>query len=159
MFDDLREFIKEAKEVGECKVIESADWDLEIGHIAELGISIPDSPFLVFDKIKGYPPGYRVTANILTSYNQLALVFGLPLNLIGINQVKAYRERVREYEPVPPVYVETGPVKENILLGDDIDLFKFPTPKWHEFDGGRYIGTGDSVIQKDPDNAGESRGL
>ena len=52
---------------------------------------------------------------------------------------------------MPPVEVETGPVKENILVGDDVDLFKFPTPKWHELDGGRYIGTGGIVIQKDPD--------
>jgi UbiD family decarboxylase len=28
----------------------------------------------------------------------------------------------------------------------------FPTPKWHEHDGGRYIGTGDMVIIKDPDS-------
>src|SRR3972149_10061796 len=113
MFDDLREFIQKSAEMDECRLIEGADWDLEIGNIAELGISVPDSPLLVFDRIKGYPPGYRVTSNILTSYNRLALVFGLPLNLRGIEQVRAYRERVREYKPVPPVYVETGPVKEN----------------------------------------------
>ena len=28
----------------------------------------------------------------------------------------------------------------------------FPTPKWHEHDGGRYIGTGDMVVIKDPDS-------
>jgi UbiD family decarboxylase len=41
---------------------------------------------------------------------------------------------------------------ENILAGDRIDLGIFPTPKWHEHDGGRYIGTGDMVITKDPDS-------
>jgi len=29
--------------------------------------------------------------------------------------------------------------------------FKFPTPRWHEEDGGRYIGTGCLVILQDPD--------
>ena len=152
MFDDLREFIKKAEELGECRVIEGADWNLEIGHIAELGVSVPDSPLLVFDKIKGYPPGYRIAANPMTSYNRLALCLGLPLNLRGIDQVKAYREKIREYKPVPPVYVETGSVKENVIVGEDVDLFKFPAPQWHEFDGGRYIGTGVSIIQKDPDS-------
>ncbi|MBM2832180.1 MAG: ubiD, partial [Dehalococcoidia bacterium] len=28
---------------------------------------------------------------------------------------------------------------------------RFPTPKWHEKDGGRYIGTGHMVITRDPD--------
>ncbi len=159
MFDDLREFIQKSEEMDECRFIEGADWDLEIGNITELGISVPESPLLVFDKIKGYPPGYRVTSNILTSYKRLALVFGLPLNLRGIEQVKAYREKVREYKPVPPVYVKTGPVKENVLTGDDIDLFKFPAPKWHQYDGGRYIGTGVSVIQKDPDSGWVNMGV
>ena len=159
MFDDLRGFIQKSKELGECKLIEGADWDLEISRVAELGVSIPDSPLLVFDKVKGYPPGYRVAVNPLTSYNRLALVFGLPLNLKGIDQIRAYREKIREYKPIPPVYVETGPVKENVIVGDNIDLFKFPAPKWHEFDGGRYIGTGVSVIQKDPDNGWVNMGV
>ena len=28
------------------------------------------------------------------------------------------------------------------MEGDDIDVTNFPAPKWHERDGGRYIGTG-----------------
>ncbi|MFC1870606.1 UbiD family decarboxylase domain-containing protein, partial [Chloroflexota bacterium] len=31
------------------------------------------------------------------------------------------------------------------------DLFKFPTPKWNELDGGRYIGTGTIGITRDPE--------
>jgi 4-hydroxy-3-polyprenylbenzoate decarboxylase len=49
------------------------------------------------------------------------------------------------------VEVKTGPVKEHIHTGDDIDLFEFPAPRWHELDGGRYLGTGDMVIMRDPD--------
>ncbi len=33
----------------------------------------------------------------------------------------------------------------------DIDILKIPTPKWHEHDGGRYIGTGCMVIMQHPD--------
>ena len=35
--------------------------------------------------------------------------------------------------------------------GSDIDIFKIPVPRWHEHDGGYYIGTGDMVIMRDPD--------
>ncbi|MFC1870279.1 UbiD family decarboxylase, partial [Chloroflexota bacterium] len=52
---------------------------------------------------------------------------------------------------IPPVEVTSGPVKENVLVGKDVDLLKFPTPKWHELDGGRYIGTGCMIILRDPD--------
>ena len=32
--------------------------------------------------------------------------------------------------------------------GDDIDLLKIPTPRWHEGDGGYFIGTGCMVPSK-----------
>ena len=47
--------------------------------------------------------------------------------------------------------VPTGLVMENVYRGDDIDLTKIPAPKWHEHDGGYYIGTGDMVIMRHPD--------
>ena len=39
---------------------------------------------------------------------------------------------------------------ENVLEGEQVDIFKFPVPIHHELDGGRFIGTGDCVITKDP---------
>ena len=49
--DDLRNFIRISEELGECRIVEDADWDLEIGTITELQKSIPNSPLLVFDNI------------------------------------------------------------------------------------------------------------
>ena len=46
----------------------------------------------------------------------------------------------------------TAPFFENAYRGADVDLWRFPTPRWHEDDGGRYIGTGDLVITRDPDD-------
>jgi len=151
MYNDLREYIKQADELGECKLIEGADWDLEIGTIAEL-IAKPGAPMLLFDKIKGYPAGYRVATNLVTSQRRVCLLWGLPDEETPTGLIKAWREKTKGgFKPVPPVEVETGPVKENIFIGDDVDLFMFPTPKWHEFDGGRYIGTGNIVVTRDPD--------
>jgi 4-hydroxy-3-polyprenylbenzoate decarboxylase len=153
MFDDLRDFIKKADELGECQVIEGADWDSEIGAIGDLMSQRPESPLLLFDKIKGYPAGYRVASNLATTQRRIALVFGLPQEAKGIELVRAFRQRLEEdMKPIPPVEVDSGPVKENILTGKDIDLYKFPTPKWHELDGGRYIGTGSAVVSRDPDD-------
>ncbi|MCP4812912.1 MAG: UbiD family decarboxylase, partial [Planctomycetaceae bacterium] len=47
---------------------------------------------------------------------------------------------------------DTGPVKDNILTGDDINLFDLPVPLFHYQDGGRYIDTFACTITKDPDS-------
>jgi len=152
MFRDLRDYIKAVEEIGELKVIEGAHWDLEIGGLGEIYADTKESPMLLFDKIVGYPPGYRVAHNLFSTQKRTALGFGLPLDSQGIGLVKALREKVKKLGPRrPPVETKNAPVKENILSGDDVDLFKFPAPKWHELDGGRYIGSGCAVIQRDPD--------
>ena len=151
MFYDLREFIDKSRELGECRTIEGAHWNVEIGRIAELALSTPDSPLIVFDEVQGYPKGYRIAANPFSSTRRVALGLGLPLELKGLDLIRAWKDRLSAVKPIPPVYVQTGPVKENVLVGDKVDILKFPTPKWHEHDGGRYIGTGCMVIAKDPD--------
>ncbi|NIO11987.1 MAG: UbiD family decarboxylase, partial [Deltaproteobacteria bacterium] len=51
----------------------------------------------------------------------------------------------------PPKMVDSGPLMENVLRGEEVDMLKIPVPIWHELDGGPYIGTGLAVIVKDPD--------
>ncbi|MFH0914197.1 MAG: UbiD family decarboxylase [Chloroflexota bacterium] len=151
-FNDLREFIKKAEEIGECQRIEGADWESDIGTLTELLSEQPDPKLLLFDNIKGYPPGFRVASNLFASHRRTAMCLGLPEEAKGVELVRAFRDKLRGgIKPIPPVEVKKAPVKENILTGDQVDLFKFPVPKWHERDGGRYIGTGDIVITRDPD--------
>ncbi len=52
---------------------------------------------------------------------------------------------------IPPRWVDTGPCKENVMMGDEVDLFKFPVPKFYPMDGGRFFGTAHFVLSKDPD--------
>lgn len=67
------------------------------------------------------------------------MMFGLPKSASITDLVKAARKVYASR--VPPVVVKTGPVKESILKGDDINLYGFPVPRWHRLDGGRYINT------------------
>jgi 4-hydroxy-3-polyprenylbenzoate decarboxylase len=152
LFNDLREFIAEVERQGEYQLVKGADWDLEIGAISELVSGTAKSPLLMFDEIKGYPAGYRVAANLFTTPRRQALALGLPPEARGLELVKAFREREKDgVKLVPPSVAKKAPVKENIQMGDQVDLLKFPTPKWHELDGGRYIGTGAMTILRDPD--------
>lgn len=54
--------------------------------------------------------------------------------------------------PIKPALLKKGPCKENIMMGKEVNLYNFPAPVVHEGDGGRYIGTWDTVIIRDPDS-------
>ncbi|MFH0914009.1 MAG: UbiD family decarboxylase, partial [Chloroflexota bacterium] len=150
MIDSLRDFLDAVHKLGDAKVIENADWDLEIGALTEWAGNNPQAPLLLFDNIKGYPQGFRVASNLFTSERRTAVALGLPPELRGVELVRALRERLRGgIKPIPPVEVQKGPIQENIMKGDEVDLLKFPSPRWHELDGGRYIGTGSMLITRD----------
>lgn len=150
-FSDLRTFIDAASSIGEAQTIEKAHWNLEIGCLTEL-MAEKEGPLLLFDSIPSYPKGFRIATNVLATPRRFALALGLPTDLPKLEILKAWREKNRSSKPFLPVDVSSGPVTENVLEGDQIDLERFPAPKWHEQDGGRYIGTGDMVITKDPDS-------
>ena len=80
------------------------------------------------------------------------LAIDLPLELDADRGFAAFEKKRSAFKSVPPQEVSTGPIFENVFRGDEIDLWKFPTPKWHEEDGGRYIGTGCMVFMCDPDS-------
>ena len=81
----------------------------------------------------------------------MALMLGFPMPRTAIDVVQAYRDRMKQHKPIPPVTVKQGPILENIDRDENVDLYKFPAPRVHERDGGRYIGTEDLVIMRDPD--------
>jgi 4-hydroxy-3-polyprenylbenzoate decarboxylase len=45
------------------------------------------------------------------------------------------------------------------MTGDQVDLYRFPSPMIHEGDGGRYIGTWDLVVTKDPETGWTNWGM
>lgn len=147
---DLRAFIAELREQGDLREIDGADWNLEIGAITEI-LGEAEGPALLFDGIKGYPKGFRVVSNVFRTHRRAAASLGLPDELFGVELLNAWRQRIREFTPTPPVTVKDGPVFENRMEGKAVDLEAFPAPVWHEHDGGRYLGTGSAVITRDPE--------
>jgi UbiD family decarboxylase len=142
---DLREFIDRLQDDGELAVVKGANWEEEIGGITEL-MTERNGPGLLFDDIPGYPSGFRVASNLFTTARRTALAVGLDPDAPDLR--KQWQEMMRNVKPVPVEASNSAPILENKLTGSEIDLFKFPVPKWHERDGGRYIGTGVCVINK-----------
>jgi UbiD family decarboxylase len=148
---DLRTFLQKVDEISELKTIRGASTDLEIGAITEIALQ-HDGPALLFDDIPGFQPGWRVASNVCSSPRRGRLVMGLDPDMPEEEFLSVFKKRWDTYEPTPPRVVDSGPILENIKTGDAIDFSPFPVPVWHELDGGPYIGTGDAVIHKDPEN-------
>ncbi len=162
-FEDLRDWIDDLDERRDLRRIRAeADWDQEIGAITR-EVSSHSGPALMFENIKEHKNTVcrRLFTNGTGTRERVC-------RLIGVPETTSYRELVlifkeRFSRPVKPVTVSRGPVKENIMRGDGVDLFELPVPKWNPLDGGRYVMTSATVVTRDPDtgvlNGGTYRGM
>ena len=150
---DLREFLSRIDRAGELLRVPGADWNLEMGTLAEVVNqgSRNQPPAILFDDIPGYPKGFRVLSGATNSMRRLAIAMGFPVPDHPLDVVQSYRDRMKTHKPVPPRVVKSGPVLENVLRDGQVDVLKFPVPFLHELDGGRYLGTDDVVIMRDPE--------
>jgi 4-hydroxy-3-polyprenylbenzoate decarboxylase len=109
------------------------------------------------EKIAGYP-GHRILGAPLATYRRLAIALGLAPDAPS-KAIQAESEHRLEH-PVKPKVVKDGPCcKENVVLGEDVDLYRFPVPMIHDGDGGRYIGTWHLVVTQDPDSPWTNWGM
>jgi len=160
-YDDLREWLAYAERLGEVRAVKGASWQEDIGLAAEAILREENGPCVVFDEIPGCPKGFRLLMNVFAGKRR-NMTFGLPEHLTKWELSEAYRDAYLEKPRIiPHQMVEDGPILENVILGDDVDVTRFPAPVWHEKDGGRYIGTGTYSITRDPEegwlNAGAYR--
>ena len=160
---DLRSWMGQLEAAGEFKKISiEVDWNEEISEIIRR-VYVKNGPALLFDNIKDYKdtPGTKVFVNGLGARSRMNLMLNLPKDTPVTEMIQTIRQRTKS--PIKPRHVKTGPVKENIVKGKDIDLFKFPVPKWHADDAGRYVNTFYSAVTRDPDtgrlNCGIYRGM
>jgi 4-hydroxy-3-polyprenylbenzoate decarboxylase len=144
-YGDLREYLDvlESKKLLR-RVTAEVDLVHELGAITARSLE-RKGPALLFENIKGYK-GKPLVTNIISTTEQLAVAFNVEPEeeLIHERVVRGMIERI------PSTVVSTGPCKEVIVKGDDIDIDIVPTPTWHEHDGGRYLGTTSGFVTRDP---------
>jgi UbiD family decarboxylase len=165
-FGDLRSWMDALRAAGELHEVNAeVDWNIELGTITRLAQGAGTGPALLFSNIKDYNKPdtlcRHVFAGGLSSYRRIAMMLGLPPDTHPRELVKIGRTILSG--AIAPKIAKTGPVKENIITGDDIDLYKLPTPYWNRLDGGRYLLTYGGVVTKDPQsgimNVGIYRGM
>ena len=149
---DLRSWISQMQKIGEVITVKGAEREAEIGGIVDIAMRKMGRPAVLFEDIPNCGRGFRVIANLFTSVKRIAVSVGLPATTTEVELVRFWRDYMRNTPTIAPKFVNSGALLDNIYSGDEIDLLKIPTPRWHEGDGGYYLGTGGMVIMKDPDS-------
>ncbi|WP_017727552.1 UbiD family decarboxylase [Halalkalibacterium ligniniphilum] len=154
-YKDLREYLETLKKHEKLKVIDKEvdkDWEISaVGRVAFQSINQKDRPALMFTNVKGY--NTPVVFGILGGSREIySLALGTTEDKIQEKWAEA------QQRPIEPNIVQTGPVKENILKGDEIDVFKFPVPTWtREHDPAPYL-TSPFIFTKDPETGEQNVG-
>ncbi len=105
--------------------------------------SLKRRPVVIFKNIKGC--SYPVVTNVTASRKRLALALGVTTD----KMIERYIDAIRH--PLAPVTVDSGPVFEEVSVGKDVNILKFPQITHHQADAGPYF-TGAVVLCKDPES-------
>lgn len=155
----LREFIDALAEVGHIQPIDvEVDWKLELGAITRRSYEIR-APAPLFNKIRGIGGGFRALgapgglgSTEATRFARIALALGYSAQTPGRQIIEGLSDSISR-PGIAPRYLSSGPCKENVMIGRDVDLLKFPAPLIHGADGGRYIQTFGMNIVRTPDGS------
>ena len=145
---DLRDFIALCEKENDLKRITAeVDWDLEMTHISKL-VEEKDGRAVLFENVKGHKGSVLFSA--YSSTKRLAMTLGKPPHL---SMVEISREWMKMSigEVIRAKEVKDGPIFENIIDEDDVNVFDLPSPRFYDKDGGRFIGTACFMVVRDPE--------
>jgi 4-hydroxy-3-polyprenylbenzoate decarboxylase len=154
--NDLRDWLKQVEAIGELThVHEPVERDEEMSAISYLVAKQKPSPAILFDTIKGFeksPIGARSLWNVLgPSVRRIALTLGENPDTPTVELIRRTKDKLRSRIPPQEIAAAEASVFENSLIGDKVDLDLLPIARHWPRDGGRYAGTADAVITRDPD--------
>jgi 2,5-furandicarboxylate decarboxylase 1 len=136
---DFRGYLQILREHDELREI---SWPVDLRDVAAL-VAQSDKA-LFFSRVIGY--SIPVVSGLLQSRARLALAME-----VDYEKIEAKLRRAMDH-PVAPESVESGSVKDVIITGNDVDLYRLPVPIFSLLDGGPMI-TGAVVIAEDPEYA------
>ena len=156
---DFRSFIEQLRKDNDlAEINKEIDSHLEaaaiVRRVAEVKGKAP-----LFNNIKGAKPGglFRIFGNAASLRSSPKERYGRIARTFGLKPTASWKEislriaRGTHATSQPPRLLSTGPCKENILKGDEIDLHKLPAPKLHQDDGGKYLQTYGIHVLQTPD--------
>ncbi|KAL1622464.1 Ferulic acid decarboxylase 1 [Diplodia seriata] len=157
---NFRSFVEALKKDGDIAEINTEkDPNLEVSAIIRRSNETDDKAPL-FNNVKGAKNGlFRILGGpgalrdpAKGKYGRLARHLALPPDA-SMKQILDKMLSAKGAPAIPPREVATGPCKENIISGDDIDLTALPAPLIHQADGGKYIQTYGMHVLQSPDGS------
>jgi UbiD family decarboxylase len=154
---DLREWLRRVEEMGDLvRVKQPVSCDEEMSAVGYLVAKQNPSPAILFEAAAGYensPFKARLLWNILgPSLRRIALTMEEPADTPTVELIRRVKDKLKHRLPPREVAPSEAAFYENTVTGDKIDLTQLPIPKHWPLDGGRYAGTADVVITRDPDS-------
>jgi 2,5-furandicarboxylate decarboxylase 1 len=137
MQENFREFLDRLRQAGELIDLHQP---VDIRHISTLVDQATTALF--FHKVIGYD--MPVVSGIIRSRERAAMALGCEDYRAIEHKLKAAIDK-----PVPPKHVKSSAARE-VLVGDDVDLYRLPIPMSSIYDGGPMITAG-VVIARDPE--------
>ena len=137
---DLRSFLEVAEKHGELLTV-NKHLDPAFGPTAVLAKLEEQEryPAVMFNNVGD--GAYPVVSNVFADRKRIALALGCEETTLNATY------RAREDARIEPVLVESGPVQEVVITGDDVDLYKLPILTHNAKDAGPYITCGASVVR------------
>ena len=156
---DFRDYLSELAKRGDIEHIKrTVDPYLEASAITrratENGRRVP-----FFEHLSGAADGFRMVGapGALSSIPghplaRISLSLGLPYTTTAAELVE-HLVQAGSKPPLPPRQVDgaSAPCKQNILLGEEASLDRFPIPFVHQDDGGPYVNTWGVIAARTPD--------
>jgi len=141
MSKDMRTYINQLEETGELmRVDDKVNVEADIAN----RLFVEKEKALLFDNVSNYP-GWKVLGQAPANMRHIALAFDTEPGEV----IRDYSRRL-DKGLVAAKMVHTGPVKEEIAKGEEVNLMGLPIHKIGEKDPGRYIASGLCIV-KDPD--------
>ncbi|MFC2001331.1 UbiD family decarboxylase [Chloroflexota bacterium] len=145
---DLREWLGQLESEGELlRIKEELSLEPDIGALGKAVCDL-QGPGILAENIAGYKTGLCI--GLSASFKRSAMAMGLPSEA-SFKEVKAKWKSAFEKYPVKARMVKDAPCKENIVLGENVNLFQFPVPRINIDDASFYL-TKTMCITKDPES-------
>jgi 2,5-furandicarboxylate decarboxylase 1 len=138
---DMRTWIAQLEAAGELARVERP-----VNPLTQMGALLWQSRerALLFEELSGFP-GWRGLGQAPANWRQTALALGVP-----VEQVVPWYAR-KLLERLPAERVSSGPVKEVVQLGDQVDLTRLPVHVSGSQDGAPFF-TSAICVTRDPDS-------
>jgi 4-hydroxy-3-polyprenylbenzoate decarboxylase len=152
-WEGLGQWLEKVDRIGELKRIRAeVDPDLEMSTITYMHGKQVGGPTLLFESIKGHPGGRALFNPFGSSLNRVAITVREEPGRNAIGLVRVLGDKMKRRVAPRTIDAKRAPVNQIIDRDDRVDVRRFPAPLMWPRDGGRYIGTADAVITKDPHN-------